>query len=152
MARLRDCHYVFSMGAIGKYDDHTSGRTAGLTVARALAGFALLLHIALPTVLQMAGPATQALFETVICTGGENRTIYLDADGNPVEPVPAGTSHDSGSCLHHCGAMLASTFAHAASGWAPPMIAVPVAYLVAAIVPMSAQPRAPPAASGDAHR
>ncbi len=100
-----------------------SGAVCGLHL---IAFLALIAHIALPTALQIAGPATQGLFETVICAGGENKTVYMDAEGNPVEPAPAGTSHDCNSCLHHCGAMLASTVALATPGWSLPALAAPV--------------------------
>ena len=111
-----------------------------------LALVALITHIALPTALQLAGPATQSLFETVICAGGENKTIYLDAEGNPVEPAPVGTSHDCNSCLHHCGAILASAVALATPGWSLPALAAPVMRIFAGLVATNIQPRAPPAA------
>lgn len=146
MARWPCCRYILPMGAIGIYRDQTSNRAARLTVAHSLALLALLLHITLPAALQMAGPATQTLFETVICAGGENKTIYLDAEGNPAEPASPGTSHDCNSCLHHCGAMLASTLAYVTPGWTLQTIAAPIAYLVASVAARSVQPRAPPAA------
>lgn len=114
--------------------------------AHLIAFLALIAHIALPTALQIAGPATQGLFETVICAGGENKTVYMDAEGNPVEPAPAGTSHDCNSCLHHCGAMLASTVALATPGWSLPALAAPVLRIFAGVVATNVQPRAPPAA------
>ncbi len=131
------------MGISGTYKERGAGR---IGLAHMLAFLALIAHITLPTALQIAGPATQGLFETVICAGGENKTVYMDAEGNPVEPAPAGTSHDCNSCLHHCGAMIASTFAYAAPGWALPAIAAPVARIIAAIAAMHIQPRAPPTA------
>lgn len=115
-------------------------------LAHLLAFAALIAHIVLPTALQLAGPATQSLFETVICAGGENKTVYLDAEGNPVEPPSSSTSHDCNSCLHHCGAALASSFAFAAPGWVLPAIAAPAARVLATLVATNVHPRAPPAA------
>jgi hypothetical protein len=133
------------MGATRIYREQGSIRAARLTAAHTLAFLALLLHIALPPLLQIAGPATQGLFETVICAGGENKTIYLDAEGNPVEPASSGRSHDCNSCLHHCGAALVSSFAFAVSGWTLPALAAPAARVAAAILTTKVQPRAPPA-------
>ncbi len=131
------------MGIAGTFKERGAGQVG---LAHMFALFALILHIALPTALQLAGPATQGLLETVICAGGENKTVYMDAEGNPVEPAPAGTSHDCNSCLHHCGAVLASTVALAAPGWSLPALAAPVLRIFAGVVATNVQPRAPPAA------
>ena len=62
-ARLR------RMGLAGTYNS-ARGRVR-FGPAHLVAFLALIAHIALPTALQIAGPATQGLFETVICAGGE---------------------------------------------------------------------------------
>src|SRR5690606_16237512 len=93
------------MGTIQTYGDGIRALRARLGAAQSLAFLAIFLHIATPLALQFAGPATDGLFQTVICSGGEAKTVYLDAEGNPVEPAhPGSTSHDCKLCLHHCGA------------------------------------------------
>lgn len=111
-----------------------------------LALLAIFLHVATPLAYQLAGPATQDLFETVICSGGEAKTLYIDAEGNPVEPAAPGKSqHDCKSCVHHCAAALASHFALAGPGWSLPSPALLAYSVVADIVVSTTHPRAPPA-------
>ena len=114
--------------------------------AQSLAFLAIFLHIAAPLALQFAGPATQGLFQTIICSGGEAKAVYIDAEGNPVEPEePGTTSHDCNSCLHHCGgAVLSALAALPAASWALPAPARS-AYIVGKGIAVSgSHPRAPP--------
>jgi hypothetical protein len=110
-----------------------------------LAFLAVFLHVALPVALQVSGPATTGLLETVICAGGENKTIYLDAEGNPVEPA-SGAGHDCKSCLHHCAAALASAVSATAPQAAFIQLSAPVFHAVAGLVLSDATARAPPSA------
>ncbi|MEQ8267522.1 MAG: hypothetical protein RH982_10020 [Parvibaculum sp.] len=131
------------MGTIRAYRQN---RQARFGAAPLLALLAIFLHIASPLALQLAGPATQDLLQTVICSGGEAKTVYLDAEGNPVEPAGPGTSqHDCKSCIHHCGAALASQFALMAPGWVLPAPARLAHTLVSGFTATDGHPRAPPA-------
>lgn len=131
------------MGTIWSYGQH---RQARFGAAPLLALLAIFLHIASPLALQLTGSATGHLLQTVICSGGEAKTVYLDAEGNPVEPAAPGTSqHDCKSCIHHCGAALASQFAFAAPGWVLPAPAALAHTLVSGFADIGGHPRAPPA-------
>lgn len=132
------------MGLISTYRPRSQFARFG--AAPMLAFLAIFLHVAAPLALQLAGPATQSLFKTVICSGGEAKTVYLDAEGNPVEPAtPGKASHDCKSCVHHCAATLASHLILAGPGWALP---APLALIYTVAEPAfasTAHPRAPPA-------
>lgn len=131
------------MGTISTYGQH---RQARFGAASLLALLAIFLHIASPLALQLAGPAAQHLLQTVICSGGEAKTVYLDAEGKPVEPAaPATSQHDCKSCIHHCGAALAAQFAFVAQGWVLPAPAALVHTLVSGFTATDGHPRAPPA-------
>ncbi len=111
------------MGTISTYRGDIQGLRARIGAVQSLAFLAIFLHIAVPFALQLAGPATEGLFQTIICSGGEAKAVYLDAEGNPVEPAAPGTSsHDCTSCLHHCGAaaLTAILEVHAGVGLRPP--------------------------------
>ena len=71
------------MGLISTYRPRSP--LAHFGAAPMLAFLAIFLHVAAPLALQLAGPAKQSLFETVICSGGKAKTVYLDAKGIPVE-------------------------------------------------------------------
>jgi hypothetical protein len=136
--------YVFFMGKTQTYGHKPLAR---LGTVQVLALLAMFFHIASPLALQLATPSTDGLFQTVICSGGVTQTVYLDEQGNPVEPVaPASSSHDCKSCIHHCGAAALSTiFALGAPSWALP---APLRVAYAALsgsVSVSNHSRAPPA-------
>lgn len=135
---------VFSMGQTQTYGQKPLVRFGTVQV---LAFLAMLFHIASPLALQLAGPSVDGLMQTVICSGGVAKTVYIDEDGNPVEPAsPASSSHDCKSCVHHCGAAaLAALFALPAPQWALP---APLRVAYAALsghTSSSKYSRAPPA-------
>lgn len=120
---------------------------ARLGAVQVLALLAMFFHIASPLALQLAGPSVDGLMQTVICSGGVAKTVYLDENGNPVEPAsPSSQSHDCKSCVHHCGAAaLSALFALSAPQWALPA-PLRVAYAAfSGTRPSSSHPRAPPA-------
>lgn len=134
------------MGTISAYGDGIRGFRGRASVAQSLAFLAIFLHLAVPFALQLAGPATQGLLQTIICSGGEAKAVYLDAEGNPVEPAaPGTTSHDCKSCLHHCGvAVFTALFALPASSWALPAPARTFYIATTAFIAADGHPRAPP--------
>ncbi|MEQ9152168.1 MAG: hypothetical protein RIF42_07450 [Parvibaculaceae bacterium] len=134
------------MGTISTYRGDIQGLRARIGAVQSLAFLAIFLHIAVPFALQLAGPATEGLFQTIICSGGEAKAVYLDAEGNPVEPAAPGTSsHDCTSCLHHCGAAaLTAIFALPALHWALPAPARATHMVLAPVFTADGHPRAPP--------
>lgn len=74
-------------------------RSAGL-----VALFAILLHIAIPTLYDLAPPAVQGLMQVTICAGGEAKQVLVDESGKPVKQVPA-DNHNCHSCMSHCGVL-----------------------------------------------
>jgi NAD-dependent dihydropyrimidine dehydrogenase PreA subunit len=114
-------------------------RTAGM-----IALLAILLHVAVPTLYDLSGPATRGLIQMTICAGGEAKDIYLDRDGKPVQQAPA-EQHDCKSCIHHCAAIAVAVFAAAAPRWVA-ILATPAApSLVTGLFQAAAHPRGPPA-------
>lgn len=69
-----------------------------------LAFFAIFLHIAIPTLYDLAPPAVQGLMETTICAGGESKQVLIDESGKPVKEAPT-SGHNCHGCLNHCGAL-----------------------------------------------
>lgn len=134
------------MGTISTHRGDIQGLRARIGAVQSLAFLAIFLHIAVPFALQLAGPATEGLFQTIICSGGEAKAVYLDAEGNPVEPAAPGTSsHDCTSCLHHCGAAaLTAIFALPALHWALPAPARAAHMVLAPVFTADGHPRAPP--------
>lgn len=134
------------MGTISTYRGDIQGLRTRIGAVQSLAFLAIFLHIAVPFALQLAGPATEGLFQTIICSGGEAKAVYLDAEGNPVEPAAPGTSsHDCTSCLHHCGAAaLTAIFALPAFHWALPAPARAAHMVLAPAFTADGHPRAPP--------
>jgi hypothetical protein len=121
-----------------------SGRRFG--AAGMLAFLAILLHLATPLSAQLAASSTDGLLETVICSGGEWKTVYLDAEGKPVEHAPAKASHDCTSCIHHCGgAVLAALVALPVLHWTLPLPALVTQTVLTEIHTGSTHPRGPPA-------
>lgn len=88
-------------------------RTAGF-----LALLAILLHVAVPTAYELAGPSAQGLIKTVICSGGMAKEVYLDKDGKPVRTNTADHEGCKTSCMHHCAALFVSTLSLAKPSWA----------------------------------
>ncbi|MEP5810128.1 MAG: DUF2946 family protein [Roseibium sp.] len=134
----------FLMGKTQTYGQTPLARFGAVQV---LALLAMFFHIASPLALQLATPSTDGLFQTVICSGGVAQTVYIDEQGNPVEPAaPASSVHDCKSCVHHCGAAaLAGFFALPAPQWALP---APLRVAYAAFsggISYSNHSRAPPA-------
>ena len=114
--------------------------------ARLFAFLAILLHLATPLSAQLASSATDGLLETVICSGGEWKTIYLDAEGKPVEHAPAKASHDCTSCIHHCGgAILSALAALPVIHWMQPLPVIAGQAALAQAHTSHTHPRAPPA-------
>lgn len=96
------------MGTISTYG---FGARRRFGAAQLFAFLAIFLHLATPLSAQLAASSTDGLFETVICSGGEWKTVYIDAEGKPVEHAPAKASHDCTSCIHHCGGAILSALA-----------------------------------------
>lgn len=96
------------MGTFMAYGSRISRRFGA---AQMLALLAILLNVTAPLSAQFAASSADNLFETVICAGGEWKTVYLDAEGNPVDEAPAKAHHDCTSCLHHCGGAILSALA-----------------------------------------
>lgn len=96
------------MGMISTYRNRLRQRFGA---AQLFAFLAIFLHLATPLSAQLAASSTDGLFETVICSGGEWKTVYIDAEGKPVEHAPAKASHDCTSCIHHCGGAILSALA-----------------------------------------
>ena len=93
------------MGTVSTYG---FGSMRRFGAAQLFAFLAIFLHVATPLSAQLAASSTDGLFETVICSGGEWKTVYLDAEGRPVDHAPAKASHDCTSCIHHCGSAILS--------------------------------------------
>lgn len=132
------------MGTLATFRQENQGR---FQAGRLLAILAIFLHVAVPLALQLAPPSTQALFETMICSGGEWKTIYLDAEGNPVEPAPGTTSqHDCTACVHHCGsALLTALITLPAANWVLPAPLRAAHAVFTQTADGETHPRAPPA-------
>src|SRR5690606_3707013 len=80
---------------------------------------------------------------------GEWKTIYLDAEGNPVEPAPGTTSqHDCTACVHHCGsALLTALTTLPAANWVLPAPLRAAHAVLAQAADGESHSRAPPARS-----
>lgn len=132
------------MGTLAAFRQENRGR---FQAGRALAILAIFLHVAVPLALQFAPASTQALFQTMICSGGEWKTIYLDAEGNPVEPAPGSASqHDCTACVHHCGsALLTALVTLPAASWVLPAPARAAHVVLTQAADGGSHPRAPPA-------
>jgi hypothetical protein len=108
-----------------------------------IALLALLLHIAIPTLYDMAPPAVQGLMQITICAGGEPQQITIDASGKPTSPaIP--NNHDCHSCMHHCGGLTLT----AAINFAPQIFAAEIIALAGGqphgLVTTLAHARGPP--------
>ncbi len=79
-------------------------QTARYRVAGLFAVLALLLHVAIPTLYDLAPPSVQGFMQVTICSGGEAKQIIVDNSGQPVQQAPA-DHHNCHSCMHHCGVM-----------------------------------------------
>ena len=132
------------MGTLAAFRQEDGGR---FQAGCALAILAIFLHVAVPLALQFAPPSTQALFQTMICSGGEWKTIYLDAEGNPGEPAPGSASqHDCTACVHHCGsALLTALMTLPAASWVLPAPLRAAHAVLAQTDDGGSHPRAPPA-------
>ncbi|MDZ4382073.1 MAG: hypothetical protein U0942_12110 [Parvibaculum sp.] len=137
--------YGFLMGKTKAYGQ---GPLARRGAVQALALIAMLFHIVSPLALQLARPAADGLFQTIICSGGVWKTVSIDEEGNPVEApaAPGSASHDCSICIHHCGAAALSAFlALPSPQWAlPAPLRVAFAGL-SGVVLSDSHPRAPPA-------
>lgn len=131
---------------MGNFLTYGIGAWRRFGAAQLFAFLAIFLHIATPLSAQLSSSATDGLFETVICSGGEWKTVYLDAEGKPVEHAPAKASHDCTSCIHHCGGAILSALASLpVLHWTQPL---PVIAGQAALIQAHTShthPRAPPA-------
>lgn len=105
---------------------------------------AIVLHVAVPTALQMAAPATDGLLRMVICSDDGAREILLDKNGKPVEP--AGDHHDNCkfSCLHHCAALATAAVAGISPEWTIVFTVLATPSDAAALHRDGSHPRAPP--------
>tara|TARA_R110000824_G_scaffold155226_1_gene327580 strand:+ start:136247 stop:136684 length:438 start_codon:yes stop_codon:yes gene_type:complete len=129
--------------AHGGYAGSKHFQTAKHRSAALLAIFALFLHIAIPTLYDLAPPQVQGLMQVTICSGGEARQILVDENGQPVKQVPS-ENHNCHSCLHHCGAMALADFTAIM-----PTFSVLAGFSLATslthgLITKSAQARAPP--------
>ena len=114
--------------------------------AQLFAFLAIFLHLATPLSAQLAASSTDGLFETVICSGGEWKTVYIDAEGKPVEHAPAKASHDCTSCIHHCGgAILSALAALPVIHWMQPLPVIAGQAALTQAHTSHTHPRAPPA-------
>lgn len=105
---------------------------------------AIVLHVAVPTALQMAAPATDGLLKMVICSGGEAREVFLDKNGKPVSPATSDHDACKFSCLHHCAALIAATAAGASPEWTIVFGILTSSNEAAALHRDGSHPRAPP--------
>lgn len=129
--------------AHGGYAGSKHFQTAKHGSAAWLALFALFLHIAIPTLYDLAPPQIQGLMQVTICSGGEARQILVDENGQPAKQTPA-DNHDCHSCLHHCGAMALAQIAPIAPSFSAITGFTLVASLAYGLTGKSAQARAPP--------
>ena len=89
---------------MGAHIDSVTFTTVRQRSAGFVALFALLLHIAIPTLYDLAPPAVQGLMQVTICAGGEAKQVLIDESGKPVKQVPA-DNHNCHSCMSHCGVL-----------------------------------------------
>lgn len=118
-------------------------RTARSQAAAMLAFVAILLHIAVPTLYDLAPPRVQSLMEMTICAGGEATQILVDENGKPAEKAPAGDHHCQG-CLNHCGALALSAIVVALPQFAALHVLPLASGLPHGFTALSTQARAPP--------
>lgn len=131
------------MGTISTYRNRLRQRFGA---AQLFAFLAIFLHLATPLSAQLAASSTDGLFETVICSGGEWKTVYIDAEGKPVEHAPAKASHDCTSCIHHCGGAILSALASLpVLHWTLPLPVVAGQTALIEAHTGSTHPRGPPA-------
>lgn len=109
-----------------------------------IALLAILLHVAVPMLYDLAGPSTRGLIQTTICAGGEAKQVFLDRNGQPVQQTPA-KHHDCNSCISHCSALLVATFAAATPHLIALIATPPVAGFAHALLHAGAHARGPPA-------
>lgn len=114
-------------------------RTAGM-----IALLAILLHIVVPTLYDLAGPSARGLIQATICAGGEEKQVFLDHNGQPVQQAPA-THHECLSCISHCSALVIATFATAMPHLGALVTAPSVTILARTLLHAGAHPRGPPA-------
>lgn len=105
---------------------------------------AIVLHVAVPTALQMVAPATDGLLKTVICSGGEAREVFLDKDGKPVSPTTSDHDACKFSCLHHCAALVTAMVASVSPEWTIVFGVLTTPSDTAALHRGGSHPRAPP--------
>lgn len=137
--------YGFFMGKTQTYGQRPLARFGAVQV---LALLAMFFHLASPLALQLASPATDGLFETVICSGGVWKSVTIDEEGNPVEKPasPGSASHDCSICIHHCGAAaLTAMFSLPSQQWALPAPLRVAFAALSGVVLTDSHPRAPPA-------
>lgn len=108
-----------------------------------LAFFAVLLHVAIPTLYDLAPPSVQGLMEMTICAGGEAKQILIDESGKPASPAPA-SNHQCHGCLSHCGALALSSAVVALPQFASLHVLPLAAALPHGVVAFGTQARAPP--------
>ena len=118
-------------------------QTARHQAAAMLAFFAILLHIAVPALYDMASPRVQGLMEMTICAGGEAKQVLMDESGKPVKPSPA-ADHKCQGCLAHCGALVLSAVATLLPQLAALHILPHAAGQPHGLVALNTQARAPP--------
>ncbi|HEY4343616.1 MAG TPA: DUF2946 family protein [Parvibaculum sp.] len=109
-----------------------------------IALLAILAHIAVPTLYDLASPTTRGLIQATICAGGEAKEIFLDQNGKPVKQAPA-DHHECKSCINHCSVLVIAAVATIAPQLAA-LVTLPSAPgLVSALFHAAAHPRGPPA-------
>ncbi len=131
---------------MGNFSAYGFGDRRRFGAAQLFAFLAIFLHLATPLSAQLSSSATDGLFETVICSGGEWKTVYIDAEGKPVEHSPAKASHDCTSCVHHCGgAILFALASLPVLHWTLPLPALVTQTVLTEAHSGSTHPRGPPA-------
>lgn len=110
----------------GAYIGSDTFRTVRHQAVGLVALFAILLHVAIPTLYDIAPPAVQGLMQITICAGGEARQVVVDESGKPVKQVPT-DNHNCHSCMQHCGVLALAAVADL----------LPVAFAAVAFAPVS---------------
>lgn len=128
----------------GAYTNSSTFQATRQRAAGIFALLAILLHVVVPTLYDLSGPATRGLMQTTICAGGEMMEIYLDADGKPVKPAPV-DRHDCTSCVSHCAALAIAVFSTDAPRWLAAFVTPALPATVFSYFLASVHPRGPPA-------
>tara|TARA_R110002110_G_scaffold373450_1_gene583339 strand:+ start:663 stop:1058 length:396 start_codon:yes stop_codon:yes gene_type:complete len=128
---------------MGAHNDSSTFTTVRQRSAGIVALFALFLHIAVPTLYDLAPPAVKGLMQVTICAGGEAKQVLIDESGKPVKQVPA-DNHNCHSCMSHCGVLALTATAALAPHLFAPAVFGPISSLPRGYYDTTEQARAPP--------